>query len=294
MPDASPFWQNAFLVGMFVAVGWCVWNGWRMGVVRAAVSMAGLFVAGLIGIAVGAAVGAILGAASPLYGGAAGMAAGVLVGLLAYGVIAFLSALLFKRTAQQRTQLLRLVYGAGGALIGAFVGVSVLWGGLMFVRSLGGFCEASVAAPAEVYRLPMPEPAAQALVKMKKSIEAGETGKLLASIDITPPEFYRVFDRLGKLVASPEAMRRFITYPEIQNVISDPGFIRLVRDPEIQDLARSSRTSDLLRNPKMHAAAADPGLIEKLQKIDIEKALDYALGASEPGAAPTPTPSQTP
>ncbi len=292
MPDASPFWQNAFLVGVLVALGWCIWSGWRMGVVRAAVSLIGMFVAGAIGVAVGMAAGAVAGAAAPLYGGMLGLASGVVVGLMAYGAISFLSALLFKRTAQQRTQILRLFYGGGGATIGAFIGISVLWGALLFVRGLGGFCEASVSGPEDFYRLPMPEPAAQALVKMKKSIEAGGTGEFLASIDVMPPEFYRVFDRFGQLAANPDALRKFLTHPDVQNVIADPQFLQLVRDPEIQEMAQANRTIQLLKDPRMHGAAADPGLIEKLQKIDIEKVFDYALGT--PGAPDTPAHPQTP
>jgi hypothetical protein len=285
--DASPFWQNAFLVGVIVAMGWCVWNGWRIGLVRALVSMLGLAAGLVIGMATGSAVGAVAGAAFPVYGAVAGLVVGAGAGLMAYGIVCFLSALLFKRTAQQRTTPLRLVYGGGGALVGAFVGVSVLWGALLFVRSMGGLCEASVAGNGEFYRLPLPESFARSLVKLRKSVEAGETGAFLMSIDVMPPEFYRVMDRVGKLYANPAALQRFVAYPPIQEVLGSTRFMDLVRDPEIQEIARTEGAAALLRNPKLQDAAKDPGLIEKLQKIDIEKALDFAL--AEPKSPPSAT-----
>jgi hypothetical protein len=164
------------------------------------------------------------------------------------------------------------------------VGVSVLWSALLFVRSMGGLCEASVAAGDEFYRLPLPEPAARVLVKLRKSVEAGETGKFLESLDVMPPEFYHMLDRMGQLYANPEALQKFLSYPDIRAVLANTRFAELTQDAEIQDLARSQDTAALIRNPRMLAAVNDPGLIEKLQKIDIEKAFDYALGT------PTPTP----
>ncbi|MGH8047080.1 MAG: hypothetical protein ACREKL_07525, partial [Chthoniobacterales bacterium] len=97
-----------------------------------------------------------------------------------------------------------------------------------------------------------------------------------------------LLDRLGQLVASPEAMRRFITYPGIDDVLVDAHFLDIAQDAEVQEMVRSQNTSGLLTSPKMMDAVKDPGLIAKLQKIDIEKALDYALNPPKPAATPTP------
>ena len=289
MIDASPFWQNAFLVGVLVAVGWCIWSGWRSGLARGVVSIMGMVAGCFVGAVAGAAVGAIAGAAIPLYGGLIGMLVGVAAGLAAYVAVSFLGALLFKRTAQQPTAVLRLIYGLGGALIGIFVGVSVFWGALLFVRGIGGFCEATVRGKSGFYGLPIPAPAARAMVKLKLSVEAGETGKFLDSLDVMPAEYYRIMEKLGRLAADPAAARKFITYPGIEDVLKDLRFTDLTNDSEIQELARTQNAAALVRNPKMLDAVKDPGLIAKLQKIDIEKALDYALSP----AAPKPTPHST-
>lgn len=286
MLEASPFWQTAFLVFVLVAVGWCVWNGWRVGVVRAAFSMVGLLVGCLVGMGVGTAVGAVVGAAAPVYGGILGIVVGTVAGLAAYVGVAFLSALLFKRTAQQRTTLLRLIYGGGGALIGVFAGVSVLWGALFFVRGFGGVLETSVEGRSGSNPFPIPEPVARGLVKLKRSVEIGDTGRFLESIDVMPKEFYRTLDKAGAVVSRPAALRRFFEYPPIIEIMRDPKIVAITYDSNVADATREQQVAALLRNPKIIQAVNDPGLIGKLQKIDIEKALDYALRPPAPKNTP--------
>jgi hypothetical protein len=282
MPEASPFWQTAFLVFVLVAIGWCIWNGWRIGVIRAAFSIIGLFAACAVGMGVGAAVGAVVAAVMPIYGGLAGIVVGTLAGLAVYVGVAFLSALLFKRTAQQRTVFLRMIYGGGGVLIGVFVGISVLWAALLFVRGFGGMLETSVENRAGMHPFPIPGPVARVLVKLKKSVEVGDTGKWLESIDVMPAEFYRLISKAGSVMTNPEALQRFFEYPSVVVVLKDPKIVDLTFDSEAAGTSREDQVAALLKNPKILQAASDPALIAKLRKIDIEKALDYAL------AAPTP------
>jgi hypothetical protein len=286
MPDASPFWQNAFLVAAFVVFGWCVWSGWRLGIVRAVWSLLSMVAAGVVAVFVMLLLSAITIKIVPTLSAMIGLAGGALAALMIYLVSAFLGGLLFKRTAQQPTAALRLAFGMSGAALGVLVGVSMLWAMLLFVRGLGGVCEATVAGPGEIYTLPMPEPAARALVKLKLSVEAGSTGKFLDSVDVMPTEFYTLLERFGKLLADPEAMRRFITCPQLSEVLADSHFLELVKDPEVQEIVRSQNNNALMSHPKMLEAVKDPGLLAKLQKIDINKALDYALNPPKP--APTP------
>lgn len=280
-PEASPFWQNAFLVGMLVVVGWCIWAGWRSGVVRAGVSLAGMVAGGLVAMAVGGTLGPLIGSVLPLPGILVGGIAGLVVGLGVYVFAWFLGALLFKRTAQQKTMALRLVYGGGGAIFGAFFGLTVIWGALLFVRGLGGFWEGVYESSATVSgRSLEANGATQALVKLKRSIEAGSTGRQLEAIDIMPAETYRIFDKLGRLAAQPAAVRRLLEYPAIRDVLDDPRIAAITADPEAADAAESWDYAGLMKNPALLKAANDPALIAKLQKIDLEKALDFALQAS--------------
>ncbi len=283
MPEASPFWQNAFLVGIVVVMGWSIWSGWRAGIVRTAVALGGMFAGGAAGMAVGGSLGPLLGKVLPLPGLVLGVIVGLGIGIAIYAVVRFLGALLFKRTAQQKSLPLRLVYGGGGGLVGAFVGLTVIWGVLLFVRGLGGFYQGAFEPTARHSPLPPPNAAEAALVKLKRSVEAGSTGRKLAAIDVMPAEYYRIFDKLGRVTAQPEAARRLMDFPEIRAVMNDPLILAITADPDAADAARLQNYGALMKNQTLLHAANDPALIAKLQKIDIEKALDYAL-------APPPQP----
>ncbi len=288
MPEASPFWQNAFLVFVLVLVGWCVWSGWRAGIVREALALGGVFAGGSVGLAVGGVLGPLLGRLLPLPGLLIGVLAGLAVGIGVYLAMWFLGALLFKRTAQQRTMIVRLFYGLGGAAVGLFVGVTLVWGALLVVRGLGGFYEPGFA-PGASKLPPPPNAAAAALVKLKRSIEAGASGRTLESIDVMPPRVYRIFDKLGAVAARPAAFERLLEYPPVAEAMRDPKIVAITVDPDASDAARGQQLSLLFRNPKIVAAANDPALIAKLQKIDIEKALDYALSTPAPAHSPHPS-----
>jgi hypothetical protein len=289
MPDASPFWQNAFLVGVIVVVGWCVWSGWRAGVVRAALALGGMIAGGFIGFGVGGAAAAIVGRFVPVPTMLLTVVLALVIGFGVYFAAWFLGALLFKRTAQQGSFLLRVVYGGGGALLGAFLGLTVVWGALLLVRGLGGFYEGTFLAGRHTH-VPAPSAAAAALVKLKRSIEAGATGRSLVAIDVMPEKFYRTFEKLGRVAANPAAARRLVEYPPVQGLLNDPRLVAISSDPEAGEVLRTGGMGGILQNRRIIEALNDPALIAKVQKIDIEKALDYALAAP----APTPRPAHTP
>jgi hypothetical protein len=289
MPDASPFWQNAFLVGVIVVVGWCVWSGWRAGVVRAALAIGGMIAGGFIGFGVGGAAAAAIGRFVPLPTMILTAALAVVIGLGVYFAAWFLGALLFKRTAQQGSLLLRLFYGVGGALLGLFLGVTIVWSALLLVRGLGGFYEGAFTADRRAH-LPTPGAAAAALVKLKRSIEAGTTGRSLVAFDVMPEKIYHVFEKLGRVAASPAAARRLVEYPPVQGLLTDPHLVALTSDPEAGEALQSGGIGSLLKNRHLVAALNDPALIARVQKIDIEKALDYALAAPAPQSHPAHTP----
>jgi hypothetical protein len=179
-------------------------------------------------------------------------------------------------------------YGLGGAAIGLFVGVSVFWCAMLLFRGIGGLCEASVVAGGDDYRMPMiPEPAARVLVKMKTSIEAGGTGTALTSLDVVPSSYYRILEKFGKLLTNPEAAVRFVSYPGVYDLFTKMGVIDVEGDPTVGAIVRE-RNAELLRNPELRQSAAkkDGSLIAALQKLDIEKALDYALTPPKPTPVP--------
>jgi hypothetical protein len=280
MPEASPFWQNAFLFTVFLFTGWFIWSGWRAGVVRAALALGGMFVGSFAGVAVGGAIGPLVGRIFPVPGVFVGVLLGLAVGIGIYVAVWFLGALLFKRTGQQRTTVLRLIYGLGGAALGLFIAVTMLWGMLFFVRGLGGFYQGRFEPAAlRDSRLPRPNFAETALVKLNRSIGAGRTGQRLLSLDLMPEKFYRLFEKFGQICAQPAALRRLLDYPPINALLDDPKITAFLNDPNAADALDNQSLRALLTNPKLAEAVNDPALIAKVQKIDLEKALDFALAA---------------
>lgn len=287
MPDASPFWQNAFLVGVFVVIGWGVWSGWREGVVRAGFRLVALLGGGFVGLAVGGAVAPIVTMLLPVPAPLVAVAVGLVVALAIYALAWIISALLFKRTGQQPSAILRLFFGAGGGLLGAFIGLTVVWAGLLFVRGLGGFYEGMLEAGRDA--LVAPGGAGVALVKLKRSIEAGGPAAQVVALDVVPAEYYRIGQKLGRVSAEPAALHRLLSYPPIQALLADPKLAAVTSDPAAYDAVRTQSLAALFANRGLLAALNDPALIARAQKIDIEAALDYALADPAPPAAkPSP------
>lgn len=295
MPEASPFWQNAFVIAAFVVLGWCVWSGWRSGIVRELVAMVGMFLGVAAGIAAGCATGVFIGRLSPWHGYYIGIAVALVVMVAIYLGISFIGALLFKRTAQQRSILLKLAFGLGGAAIGAFVGLSIFWGAMLFVRGIGAYCEADFGP--RVPRGERPGIAEFTVVKLKRSIESGPRGQQLIAFDIMPEKVYRVFGKFGQLVTKakvhPEVVTRLLAYPPLQSLFTDRQLAAITSDPGAAEAFRTQGPQSLLQNQKILALANDPVLIAKVQRIDIEKALDYALEAPAPRPAAPSRPAST-
>jgi hypothetical protein len=76
----------------------------------------------------------------------------------------------------------------------------------------------------------------------------------------------------------------------VQGLLTDPRLVALTSDPEAGEALRSGGMGGLLKNRHLVAALNDPALIAKVQKIDIEKALDYALAAPALQSHPAHTP----
>lgn len=206
-------------------------------------------------------------------GAVAGLVAGIGVWI---GVMVF-GAVLFKRTEHQRSFVLRLVYGGGGAAIGFFFGLTLVWGALFFVRGLGAFAEPRFGDVAIYYGVPQPSWLEGIAVQVKDSIDQGSVGGALKSIDPMPESTYRVMGKLGRVASDPSALQRLLDQPEIRAITGDEAFVELAGDEGVTDAARSGKVEQLLTNEKLLAAARDPGLVGKLQKIELEPVLDRAL-----------------
>lgn len=277
---ASPAWQAVLFGFAGVFLLWQIYSGWRRGVVRSALGFVAFVLSALIGFAVGQFVGSVLGRFMPGYGFFFGLAVGLLLTVAILVVALFLSAVLFKRTGQQPGGI-RLLYGLGGAFFGLLTGLAVLWGGISIIRATGTIVE-SVADARDVEAPPM----AQGFVKLKDSLELGPAGEAVSQVDAVSPQVYDTISRVGWLLSDPDAMVRFMDAPGIRDIAESPQITGLINDPSVSNALHTGNFLLLMQNPKVLSLASDPKFAEMIRRVDLQKALDYAVPPAQ--AAPTP------
>jgi hypothetical protein len=209
---------------------------------------------------------------------------GLAAGLAFYVAVVILSSLLFKKTSQQSSGLVRLIYGAGGAVFGLIFGLTILWGGVSIVRALG-----AVAQGEEVAAVQSGVPAAgvdQKLVALKDSLEQGATGRVVEKVDIVPPNIYGLITKLVQVSRSPDASLRFFEYPATQQLLMQPKIAALLTDETVAGPVSEGDYLSLLTNPKLSEVVSDPEVQQSFTSFELEKALDYAL--QSPPISPAP------
>lgn len=285
MPQASPGWQTAFLVWSIVCIGWMTYSGWRAGIIRGVVSLAAMVFSYMIGSAVALTIPAGMTAWLPLPALLAKVIAGVGVGIAVFVGIWILGAALFKRTGQQRSMIFKLIWGTGGAICGWIFGLLLVLSILAGVRTLGAFSEARMEAGTNGSNPPKLAFWEPSLVKLKRSIDAGDTGTWVQQLDITPVSTARIIKKLGRILSDPRATQRFLESKHVIPVVSDRAFVNLIADPDINEAAINGDHLGILLNPKVLDAIRDPVLWEKMQSVQWEAAMDEAL------IQPAPTPA---
>ncbi len=252
-----------------------MWRGWRRGVVRHGISVMALLTAGGIGWVFAWMTGFIADRIIPLPVPAGRFLFGAAAAFAFYIAAVFLSSLLFKKTSQQSAGIVRLVYGAGGAIFGLVFGLVVLWGGVSIVRALGAVAEGKEAAAVSSGT---PAPAMDGkIASLKGAMEEGTTGRLVDKVDVVPPQTYQLITQVVQLGGSPEAMGRFLAYPATQKLLMHPKFRQLFEDPVVARMAGEGNYLGLLASPKLAAIASDPEVQKAFTSFELQKALDYAL-----------------
>jgi hypothetical protein len=292
----SPVWQTGFLSFAIILLLFEVVRGWRLGILRQLMRGAAIVVAYAAGYFGG---GLILPLLRPILKWPdfiVSMIGGALLALVVYGVIASLGSILFKRTAQQSSGPVRLLYGLSGALAGICFGAFFIWLILVGIRSVGSIANAQVQArpPAETAKHPprstnsvrIEEPrslhdfdadsVSTFIARLKNSVELGAVGNVLKKTDVTPDSVYQTLNDVGTVSADPESARRFLSFPGAVELSEHPKIVALRNDREIAELISQGRLLELLRHPRVLEAANDPTLVERVKKFDLKKALEFA------------------
>ena len=258
-----------------VIVGYQAIKGWRLGLVRQTVRFGALAAAYATAFFGGAYAVPFL---RPLgyhdfvlrcLGGAA-------LGLLAFLFICLVGGILFKRTAHQDVGLVWFIYGTTGALLGIVFGLVVVLFFADTVRLLGSVAAAR-SAPVTSAKPKAGTPVDSTLVELKRTIEKSLPGEVLQTIDPVPKKAYIIAGKVGRLGADPEAAMRFLSFPGARELAEQPEIQALRDDPEILRSVRDGHWLLLLKNEKIVKAANNPEIAKRIQKFDLEKALDHAL-----------------
>jgi hypothetical protein len=294
----SPLWQVVFISFGVILILFEVVRGWRLGLMRQITRL----------IAFGAAY------AAAFFGGSLfvpvarslfklpdpilSILSGAILALAAYALVSGVGAILFKRTAQQESGLVRLIYGFAGAILGLFFGLFLLWLTVASVRAVGALAEGQARGRSSTAAKPAQDPTLRALdvrrrflsesndgvpalatllARLKTSLELGPLGGVLKNTDPISRRTYEMLEKAGSVLSSPERAQKFLTFPGARELAEHPKIVALRSDPEIADLIAQRRFLDLLQNARVMDAVNDPVLADRIKKFDIQRALDYAL-----------------
>ena len=286
----SPFWQTAFLFAGAIFLLWQTWRGWRAGLFRSGVNFAAIFVSAVFGLLAAEIVAAPFGGLRYLPGFLAGLVVGGGLGVFLLFTIWLVGALTFQQTEHYASGPLRFIWGVGGALFGFLLGLAILLVAVSLIRTLGAVAEARLATQ-EPSAL-QPRRLTNGLATLKKSLELGSAGELLKSVDVLPPDFHELVAQYGTLTSDPEKMRRFLSYPAIQDVLQNPRVVDLYTNPDVVRAWQNKDVLKILNNQAVAAVLKDPVFTGQLRKVDLSAALKFAL--ESPSPSPSPAASSSP
>jgi uncharacterized membrane protein required for colicin V production len=213
----SPLWQVVFISFAVVFILFEVVRGWRLGLIRQLVRVAALVVAYAAAVFGGRLLVPIARPFLKMPDIVLSILAGAVLAIVIYALVSSLGMVLFKRTGQQNSQLVHLVYGFAGAIVGLFFGAFVLWLIVASVRAIGTVADAQVRNQAisretgqsatlhalDVSRRFLSEPnggsaaLATSLARLKNSLELGLLGNAVKQTDPVPLKTYETLGKVG-------------------------------------------------------------------------------------------------
>jgi uncharacterized membrane protein required for colicin V production len=294
----SPLWQIVFLSFAVILILFEIVRGWRLGLMRQITRLIGLGAAYAAAFFGGKLFVPAMRSFFKIPDPVLSILCAAILAFAAYLVVSGIGAILFKRTAQQESWLLHIVYGFAGAILGLFFGLFLLWLTVVGVRAVGALAEGQARRRPEAAAHGAQDPTSHALdvrrrflsesddgmrafaislARLKNSLELGLLGSVLKNTDPVSQRTYETLEKAGSVLSSPERTQKFLTFPGARELAEHPKIVALRSDPEIADLIAQGRFLDLLQNPRVIDALNDPVLADRIKKFDFQRALDYAL-----------------
>jgi len=292
---AESGWQLVFVSFAIVIILLEMIHGWRLGLVRQIVRVIAIVVAYSSGFFGARATVPIMRSYFKLPDPILGALGGVILGLILFVAINVTGAFLFKKTAQQQSRFLRLLWGGSGAFLGVLLGVFTVWLTFAGIRMVGSLAEARsraenaltsatsrVSRPGQGQSEPgspriRSNPLMAMLAQMKNSLEIGRVGEAVRSIDPLPPRLYSGLEKLGEVASNPQSAARFLSFPGAREISEYPKVVALRNDATVMELIGAGHIFELMQNQRMIDAMNDPALQERVKQFDLERALDYAV-----------------
>src|SRR5262249_26445050 len=294
----SRLWQLVFISFGVILILFEVVRGWRIGLMRQIMRLIALGAAYAAAFLGGSLFVPVARSFFKMPDSVLSILCGAILAFAAYALVSGVGVILFKRTAQQESGLVRLIYGLLGATVGFFFGLFVLWLTVASVRAVGALAEGQTRSRSGAAVYGAQDPTSHALdvrrrylsqsddsaaafatslARLKNSLELGSLGSVLKNTDPISQRTYEMLEKAGTVLSNPEHAQKFLMFPGARELAEHPKIVALRSDPEIADLVAKGRFLDILQNPRVIEAVNDPVLSARIKKFDIQRALDYAL-----------------
>jgi len=131
---AAPGWQFAFVSLAIVVLLLEIIHGWRLGLIRQLVRVIAIVVAYSCAFFAARATVPLMHSFFKLPDPILAVLGGAILAAILFAAINLIGAFLFKKTAQQESRFIRLIWGSTGAFLGILLGLFTIWLGFAGVR----------------------------------------------------------------------------------------------------------------------------------------------------------------
>ena len=253
---AEPGWQYVFISLAIVIILLEIIHGWRLGLVRQLVRVIAIIVAYSCAFFGARSTVPIMRSFFKLPDPILAVLGGAILAAILFAAINLTGALLFRKTAQQESRFVRLIWGSTGAFLGILLGLFTIWLSFAGIRMVGAVAEARLRTQNAPTRAagqpigaaqtqtesavsPLPNPLMAMLANMKNSLESGRVGEAVRTIDPLPPSLYRVLEKAGQVASNVQSAERFLSYPGAREISEHPKVVALRNDSRVMQLIAS-------------------------------------------------------
>ncbi len=290
--EPSESMQTGFWIAAGLVVLFQVFSGWSAGPARMLARIVILLFAIAAGYLGGQTVATAFADRIALPGFVLALVSGVIISLVTFVILSLVAIAVLKRTRDQESGLLKLIYGISGSAVGAVTGVLLVWLMLMALRLVGLVADSRLEVAKQTdnentARLPQ---LVTTIARLKASVDTGVVTPTLDLVDVIPEQAYSMIERTAKMLADEQASQQFMKFPGVEELMRQPRIAELAQDREVMQLVNDKAYLKLIVHPKIINLTSDPELAAKLESFPFEEALDYALKESASNKSQTKAP----